>query len=157
MDWNPTENCSPDHLPFHPSLCNGGFWFLHACNHYSQSHSNWSLEANSFEKENMKEFELGIVKMDLESKAIQVQCTILIEINSMKKFKSTSVENRSLPNTYLLSNVLQYFFHSLTKLSNFLCHWMCKLEGYKWHKNGMLLLFSLSPISSSILSLFWVI
>jgi hypothetical protein len=27
-------------------------------------------KANSFEKENMKKFELGIVKMDLESKAI---------------------------------------------------------------------------------------
>jgi hypothetical protein len=56
-------------------------------NHYSQSHSNLSLKANSFEKENMKKFELGIVKMDLESKAIQVQCTILIEINSMKKIQ----------------------------------------------------------------------
>jgi hypothetical protein len=51
------------------------------------------LKANSFEKENMKKFELGIVKMDLESKAIQVQCTIPIEINSMKKYKSTSVES----------------------------------------------------------------
>jgi hypothetical protein len=89
----------------------------------------------------MKKFELGIVRMDLESKAIQVQCTILIE----KKYESTSVESfitKHVP-------IIERFVIFLNQIKQFLCHWMCKLEGYKWHQNGRLLLFSLSPISLS--------
>jgi len=34
-------------------------------------------------------------------------------------------------NIYLSLNIFQYFLHSWTKLSHFLCHWICKLECYK--------------------------
>jgi hypothetical protein len=99
----------------------------------------------------MKRFEFGIVKMDLESKAIQVQSTIVIEINSMKKYKSTSVESFITKHVPIIERFV-VFFSFLNQIKQFLCHWMCKLEGYKWHQNGRLLLFSLSPISLS----FWV-
>jgi len=122
----------------------------------SLSHSNWSLKANSFEKENMKSLNLELSRWTWNPKAIQVHCTILIEFNSMKKYKLTNIESFITKHVPIIEH-FAIFLSSLNQIKQFLCHWICKLEDYKWHKNGMLLLFSLSPTFSSFWVLFWVI
>jgi len=55
----------------------------------------------------------------------------------MNKYKLTSVESFITKHVPIIEH-FAIFFSFLNQIKQILCHWMCKLEDYKWHKNGML-------------------
>jgi len=66
----------------------------------------------------MKSLNLELSRWTWNPKQSKVHCTILIEFNSMKKYKLTTVESFITQHIPIIDHFV-IFFHSLTKLNNF--------------------------------------